>query len=460
MKYISTIDEGLSLLKNNEKYNFNCLVCGKLNTRIYHKYRTLFLTCKGECTGIYKGQKVKYTEETLEVKDQATLDNLQKQYKEIQKVSFNCISCNKPMTVQLRVADCLLCDTCKLRRNNLEKYGVTNAGWTPEAIQKRKQTCLEKYNTEYAMQSKEVQGRSRQAVIDKYGVDCVFKLDYIKERSKKTKFEKYGDENYTNIPKMQETMKERYGGTATLNSKELLEKVKQTMNNKYGPGRKAIVEKIKQTKLERYNNENYNNNPKAKETCIQKYGVDSFSKTPEFREKSSKLWVLYLKENKDQIQEKIQQTCFQKYGTKSFVQSEQAKYSRYHRYELPGDTCLHFDSSWELAAYIFAKDHNIPIEREPISFSYEYNKKEHIYFPDFKFGEILIEIKGDQFFKEDGTMQNPYDHSMDSLYEAKHQCALQNNVQFWTSKEMQPILEYVNTTYGFDFLDSFKVITD
>ena len=57
-------------------------------------------------------------------------------------------------------------------------------------------------------------------------------------------------------------------------------------------------------------------------------------------------------------------------------------------------------------------------------------------------------------------MQNPYDHSMDELYKAKHQCALQNNVQFWTSKEMQPILEYVNTTYGFDFLDSFKVITD
>ena len=267
----------------------------------------------------------------------------------------------------------------KILKSNLEKYGVTNAGWTPEAIQKRKQTCLEKYNTEYAMQSKEVQDRSRQAVIDKYGVDNVFRLDSIKEKSKKTKLEKYGDENYTNIPKMQETMKERYGGTATLNSEILLKKMEQTMKEKY--------------------------------------------------------------------------------GVTSFAQTEYAKYKRHHRYAIP-DSNIYFDSSWELAVYIFAKDHNIPIEREPVSFSYEYNHKKHIYSPDFKFGENLIEIKGSQFFREDGTMQNPYDHSMDELYKAKHQCALQNNVQFWTSKEMQPILEYVNTTYGFDFLDSFKVITD
>lgn len=59
---------------------------------------------------------------------------------------------------------------------------------------------------------------------------------------------------------------------------------------------------------------------------------------------------------------------------------------------------------------------------------YKHDGKEHFYMPDFKVRDELIEIKGDHFFKEDGTMQNPYDHSQDGLYEAKHQCMIKNNV--------------------------------
>ena len=40
--------------------------------------------------------------------------------------------------------------------------------------------------------------------------------------------------------------------------------------------------------------------------------------------------------------------------------------------------------------------------------------------PDFLVDGHYVEIKGDHFFKKDGTMQNPYDHRQDGLYEAKH----------------------------------------
>lgn len=35
----------------------------------------------------------------------------------------------------------------------------------------------------------------------------------------------------------------------------------------------------------------------------------------------------------------------------------------------------HFDSSWELALWIYAKDHNEEIEREPCCFEYEFEGK-------------------------------------------------------------------------------------
>ena len=48
--------------------------------------------------------------------------------------------------------------------------------------------------------------------------------------------------------------------------------------------------------------------------------------------------------------------------------------------------------------------------------------------PDFKVDNKYIELKGDQFLKSDGTWQCPFDHSLDAIYEAKHQCLIKNNV--------------------------------
>lgn len=50
--------------------------------------------------------------------------------------------------------------------------------------------------------------------------------------------------------------------------------------------------------------------------------------------------------------------------------------------------------------YLLEKD--IDFEYQPrISFEYEFEGAVHKYFPDFKVGNWLVEVKGDHFFKDD-----------------------------------------------------------
>ena len=70
---------------------------------------------------------------------------------------------------------------------------------------------------------------------------------------------------------------------------------------------------------------------------------------------------------------------------------------------------INFDSSWELAYYIWLTDNNIEFEYQPnISFEYMVNGKIHKYFPDFLINDEYIEIKGNQFFDKDNNLINPY----------------------------------------------------
>ena len=94
-----------------------------------------------------------------------------------------------------------------------------------------------------------------------------------------------------------------------------------------------------------------------------------------------------------------------------------------------------------------------------ICFQYSFNGKNHKYFPDFIVDGKYIEIKGDHFFKEDGTMYNPFDHTQDGLYEAKHQCMVNNNVEIWNSKIYDKYLSYFMDNYSIDTF-KFKKVED
>ena len=68
----------------------------------------------------------------------------------------------------------------------------------------------------------------------------------------------------------------------------------------------------------------------------------------------------------------------------------------------------------------------------------------------------MIEIKGDQFFNEEGVLYNPFNRALDGLFAAKQAFMKSQNILIWSNKEIQPILDYINEKYTKDYLNLFR----
>ena len=101
-----------------------------------------------------------------------------------------------------------------------------------------------------------------------------------------------------------------------------------------------------------------------------------------------------------------------------------------------------FDSSWELAYYIYLRDFGIPFEYHPdIEFPYKIDEddtKFKIYHPDFRVHGKLIEIKGD--------------HLAEGKDKYKLQFLDELGVVVLTGTDIKPFLKYVADNYGKGFL--------
>lgn len=73
-------------------------------------------------------------------------------------------------------------------------------------------------------------------------------------------------------------------------------------------------------------------------------------------------------------------------GYRTLSGGKQFKHGRYNN--------IYFDSSWELAYYIYCIEHNINIERCKEIRYYIYDEKQYKYYPDFIVNGEIIEIKG------------------------------------------------------------------
>lgn len=96
------------------------------------------------------------------------------------------------------------------------------------------------------------------------------------------------------------------------------------------------------------------------------------------------------------------------------------------------------DSSWELAYVVYCLDHNIDIKRNTQKFPYMWNGVSKNYIPDFIVNGVLAEIKGyvtDQWLEKLKTYPD-----IIVLYE----------------KELLPILKYVKSKYGNNFLSLYE----
>lgn len=331
--------------------------------------------------------------------------------KYFQKYKFNCAKCGHLETRSFRKSHIeahrtLLCQNCL----NELWHGSASPFSRKEVQEKAKKTTLEKYGVEYGLQSPEIRKKIIDTDLNKYGSKCTLTDPAISAKARKSTQEHlgvdYALQSKEIYDRTQDTMKERYNTVHPLQVLEFLQKSKNTVMDHFGvdnsfkdPG---VREKAKQTKEERYGDSNFNNRKQAKETCLKIYGC-----------------------------------------THSII----SKYNYFNNY---------FDSSWELAVWMYCKDHSIKIIRNPVIFKYydSIAKEYHDYEVDFLIEGIgLVEIKGDQFFDENGNMINPYDHKFNDLFEAKHQCAIQNGVHFWTNKDIQKYLDYCNLYYpGWDTL--------
>lgn len=241
--------------------------------------------------------------------------------------------------------------------------------------------------------------------------------------------------------------------------KEIKNKAKQTCLERYGTEHKFLFgsEEFKNNMLKKhgveYSMQMSSTLKKAKETIKERYGDEHYFAFGEgwkkaIIEKYGSKQIMY-----ELIKNKTEQTCLEKYGVEHIAQT--GLFGGKIRYKYDN---LIFDSKTELAFFIYNKENLLPIERNTeYSFDYMYENKIHKYFPDFKINNEFIEIKGEQFLKEDGSWQNPYDHSLDLLFEAKHQCALKNKVKIIYSKKCQKYIDYINNKYSKNFLETFKM---
>ena len=356
-------------------------------------------------------------------------------YNRYQKIKYKCQDCGEDI-IKSRASfeRNFLCDTC--RRKAIFKKGVLRKGKYPyqaEPFDLRNQdlkninfslytkeqlllvTCPQcggdirrkkvTFNLTHLCRScsvkngntEEVKEQRAQTNLKKYGVRNISQNKDVYAKGLKTKEERYGNPYFSNPEQTKQTKLEKYGDT-TYNNKE---QAAQTKLERYGDPHFVNVEKGKLTKLKKYGDPNYNNRQQFKQTCAERFGVP---RPPTFK------------------------------------------------YEFQNEK---FDSSWELAFWIFYKDHGALIEHEPIALEYIYNDEVHHYSPDFRIDNVLYEIKGSQFF-DNGKMVCPFDRSLDDAYDAKYQCMIKNNVVIISNDTIMPYLDYVNSTYTSDFLSLFK----
>lgn len=211
-----------------------------------------------------------------------------------------------------------------------------------------------------------------------------------------------------------------------------------------------------------------------KETIKEKYGVNNSwqcpnstekrinaTRTLESKKKKSETFKKHSVEFKESQRKKTEETIIKNYGSlKEFYKQKYEKYSKtcLEKYGVSNyrTLCkskrikyddLNFDSTWELAFYLYHKNQNDLILREPIKLEFECNGIKHFCFPDFSVNGQLYEIKGNHFFDENGKMINPYDKTQNELYEAKQNCMLLNNVKFIKYEEILNMLEFLPDEY-------------
>ena len=286
---------------------------------------------------------------------------------------------------------CLICGKeTKFRRISLGYNKCCNKCFnhSPLKVIHTKETNLKKYGVTCTLHTLEMENNVRKIILDKYGNETYFNSNDYKEKRIKKLNEKYNfiENNYINVFQIPE-----------------------------------IKEKIKNTLISRTIDEKDATQQKRKETCLEKYGTEHWTKNKE--------WI-----------NNFQNNYYLKTGYYNPNQNPEIFNKRFSKYKYNN---LYFDSSWELAYYIWLKDNNIEFKyHSGLYFEYTENNKIHKYYPDFILKDKIVEIKSDYLLNEKCKFK---------ISEEKINCMKEHNVTIFCKNEIMTFLNYIKNKYGKDF---------
>lgn len=325
-------------------------------------------------------------------------------------------------------------------------YGLTDFPTCPTCGKKFGYGCNVKVREGYATfcsracvyKNKHIQEKTIQTKIQKYGKSLcnvealknklkqkkIQDPDYyskIANKIKQTKQQRYNDPNFNNRTKAKQTFKQHKDSDENF-LRHINEKTRQTKLKNHGDPTFTNPEKNKQTRLK--NNNGIYETAKQKEKRLATFANNHDGHRTPFSIPNVRRSIAQHNLEKygaetvlkcDEIKQKIKQTLLEKYGIdhiwKSDIHKEKARDTMLQKYgTLNIRKCCYdydneqFDSEWELIVWIYFKEHGAKLKRNPKIFEYEFNGKLHKYVVDMQIDNLLVEVKGDMFFKEDGTM--------------------------------------------------------
>lgn len=296
------------------------------------------------------------------------------------KVKVECDDCGNEREINLlshtksiEMRGKYICEKCvleKIKKTNLDRYGVTRYNNREKCIRTNK----EKYGVENVSQSEEIKDKKKETNLKNWGVENVFQSELIKDKMRETNLEKYGVEH-------------------PLQNAELLEKSKQTClkNNgvKFPTKSKRILKIRNKNNMNKFGVEHYTQTDeykmRVKETNFKKYGSEWYMSSDDFKGKSintnlERYGVEYVMQNED-IFMKMQ------------ISGQKAK-----KHE---ETGLYYRGTYEKDFLDLCYRENICIE-QGIRLHYKHENKNVYYFSDFYLREknLVIEIKSKYYYNK------------------------------------------------------------
>jgi len=127
---------------------------------------------------------------------------------------------------------CSNCTSEKTRESNMITYGGSPSS-NYNVQEKLKRTNLNRYGVEYCSQNKDVQNKTKQTSMDRYGVNHYSKTDECKEKYVNTCQERYGFDNTFQVEEFKEKSKETclalYGFEKAIQNPEIKAKAVKTL---------------------------------------------------------------------------------------------------------------------------------------------------------------------------------------------------------------------------------------